>query len=58
MTFFEQFEAEETARLVASPEESFSTISLDVKTCDDRSHGIFARSEMAAFNALTDKTVR
>ena len=57
MTFFEKFEAEETARLVASPRDSFSVASLNVKSCDDISHGVFARSTTAALHPSTDHTV-
>ncbi len=58
MTFFEKFEAEETARLVASPSQSFSATSLNVKSCDDISHGVFARSTTAALHPSTGHTVR
>lgn len=58
MTFFEQFEAKETARIIASPRESFSASSLNIKTCDDISHGLFARSSAAALHPSADHTVR
>ena len=58
MTFFEQFEAKETARLIASSRETFSASSLNVSTCNDISHGVFARSSAAALHPSVGYTVR